>query len=226
MRKPNKEEVSLLEQALLKVADSVGTSQESIVKEFKSFGLKIEDWSDVWSTDIENCRMIANDYKKYAKIQAGAAGAGFGVGGWAAMVPDMAALATINIRQIQCIAMSYGFNIQSEGEKAEVWTVMAACVGVDQAATAVGKEAAKYWGKYILRTPYSKMPLLAVIKQVAKYLGIKITKRGFAKMIPFIGSIFGGGLNYVMTEEIGAKAIEYFEGKKKFCVSKGFNPHS
>ena len=213
--KPNDDELGLIEAALIEIANTVGISEEKACLEYKSVcAIQVNSMEEVWDQDIEFARKTAEDWKLWAKIQAGSTGVGFGMGGLVTIIPDVTTLMGINLRMIQAIGLTYGFRFTSEAEKAELWVVIGSCLGVSQCMSAVGKEAGTYWAKYILRTPYAKMPLLQILKQVAKALGIKLTKRSFAKAVPFLASALGGAMNYSMTEDFGARAIEYFESKK------------
>ena len=71
----------------------------------------------------------------------------------------------------------------------------------------LSKEIVKRLPKYAL----TKTVIYPIVKQVAKWIGIKLTKDSFAKglgkVIPILGGVISGGLTYV-TFKPGAKKLK------------------
>ncbi|MCO4783323.1 MAG: EcsC family protein [Candidatus Cloacimonetes bacterium] len=221
----NNEELGRIEKALLEVANNVGISETKTFNKYSNVcGLEAQSIEEVWLQDLECARKISEDWKKWAKIQAGSSGVGFGMTGLVGLIPDITVLMAINLRMIQAIALTYGFSFTSEQEKIELWFVIGSCLGVSQYRDIVGKSASKSWDKYIQGTPCNDRPLSLVLRKIAKALSIKLTKKSVVKTVPLLASPVGGAMNYSMTESVGVKAIDYFEEKKKYCIHKKFNP--
>ena len=85
--------------------------------------------------------------------------------------------------------------------------VAAANEGLQELAKIVSKEVVKRLPKYAL----TKTLIYPIVKQVAKWIGIKLTKDTFAKglgrLIPIVGGVVSGGLTYV-TFKPGAKKLK------------------
>jgi uncharacterized membrane protein len=70
----------------------------------------------------------------------------------------------------------------------------------NQALKALEKELAKQFVKRLPRVALTKYSIYNIVKQVAKWIGIKITKDSFAKnvgkLVPIVGAPISGGMTY------------------------------
>jgi hypothetical protein len=65
-----------------------------------------------------------------------------------------------------------------------------------------------------IRQYLSKETLKAFQKLMLKYFGLKVTQKGMiTKTLPIIGSLIGGGWNYLEVSNIKSRTIGYFENK-------------
>jgi hypothetical protein len=65
-----------------------------------------------------------------------------------------------------------------------------------------------------IRQYLSKETLKAFQKIMLKYFGLKVTQKGMiTKTLPIIGSLIGGGWNYLEVSKIKSRTIGYFENK-------------
>jgi hypothetical protein len=65
-----------------------------------------------------------------------------------------------------------------------------------------------------IRQYLSKETLKAFQRIMLKYFGLKVTQKGvITKTLPIIGSLIGGGWNYLEVSRIKSRTIGYFENK-------------
>ena len=129
-----------------------------------------------------------------------------------AAVADITSYFAFIIRVVQELAYLYGFeefefhedNVDSETMNL-VLIFLGTMFGVQGASSVLGKLAnsiAKQISKNLARQALTKGTIYPIVKQVAKTVGIRMTKQIFAdslaSAVPVIGSLASGGLTYVM----------------------------
>lgn len=106
-------------------------------------------------------------------------------------------------------------------DAAEMLTIFVGVMGGVAAANKVIQEIAEQVQKEVLRRlpryALTKGVLYPLIKQIAKWVGINLTKqsfsRGVSKLVPIIGGIVSGGLTYVTFKPQSKKLKEQLRGK-------------
>ncbi|MCH5235616.1 MAG: hypothetical protein J1E16_09990 [Muribaculaceae bacterium] len=154
--------------------------------------------------------IISNHTTKVTAISA-AAGIPGGFAMFGTIPADMAQFYWHYLVMAQKLAYVYGWpdlrNEQNElGEGAQqILTVfMGIGFGLEAAHGAIRKiaiEAAKHWAKKLPQMTLTKTFWYPIIKNIAKFIGVKITKdsvgKAAGKIIPFIGAVFSGGLTLI-----------------------------
>lgn len=160
---------------------------------------------------------IADEVIKYERTCVSGISAALGLPGGAAMaatVPaDIAQYYGYMLRATQKLMYLYGFPSigLEEGEggvDSETLNILIVCMGVmfgvagaNKALKAVAKALALGVEKQLLRTALTKGTLFPVVKKVARWFGVKMTKEVFAgffkKAIPVVGSVVAGGLTFL-----------------------------
>jgi uncharacterized membrane protein len=127
----------------------------------------------------------------------------------------------------QKLAYIYGYpdlcdeNGNFTEDAAEMLTIFVGVMGGVAAANKVIQEIAEQVQKEVLRRlpryALTKGVLYPLIKQIAKWVGINLTKqsfsRGVSKLVPIIGGIVSGGLTYVTFKPQSKKLKEQLRGK-------------
>ena len=127
----------------------------------------------------------------------------------------------------QKLAYIYGYpdlcdeNGNFTEDAAEMLTIFVGVMGGVAAANKVIQEIAEQAQKEVLRRlpryALTKGVLYPLIKQIAKWVGINLTKqsfsRGVSKLVPIIGGIVSGGLTYVTFKPQSKKLKEQLRGK-------------
>ena len=137
----------------------------------------------------------------------------------------------------QKLAYIYGYpdlcdeNGNFTEDAAEMLTIFVGVMGGVAAANKVIQEIAEQVQKEVLRRlpryALTKGVLYPLVKQIAKWVGINLTKqsfsRGVSKLVPRIGGVVSGGLTYVtfkpqskkLKEQLRSKMLLAYENKKQ-----------
>ena len=137
----------------------------------------------------------------------------------------------------QKLAYIYGYpdlcdeNGNFTEDAAEMLTICVGVMGGVAAANKVIQEIAEQVQKEVLRRlpryALTKGVLYPLVKQIAKWVGINLTKqsfsRGVSKLVPIVGGIVSGGLTYVtfkpqskmLKDQLRSKMLLAYENKKQ-----------
>lgn len=144
-----------------------------------------------------------------------AEGAGAGALGLLGLAADIPALFTICLREIQEIALCYGYDVTTPEEKEYMLQVLRTGSTGDIKAKMEFLIMLKQIEQILLKVSWKKMTsdlaakqisllsLLAAVKQFAKSLGFQLTKRKALQTVPFIGALFGASFNATFVNDIG-----------------------
>jgi len=160
---------------------------------------------------------IADEVIKYERNCVSGISAALGMPGGVAMaatIPaDIAQYYGYMLRATQKLMYLYGFpaiDLDEEGQTfdSETMNTLIICLGVmygvagaNNALKAMAKALATGVEKQLLRQALTKGTIYPIVKSVAKWFGVKMTKQVFAgffkKAIPVVGGVIGGGLTFV-----------------------------
>lgn len=159
---------------------------------------------------------IADEVIKYERNCVSGISAALGMPGGVAMVAtipaDIAQYYGYMLRATQKLMYLYGFpaiNFDEEGQtfNSETMNTLVICLGVmygvagaNNALKAMAKALATGVERQLLRQALTKGTIYPIVKSVAKWFGVKMTKQVFAgffkKAIPVIGGVIGGGITF------------------------------
>ena len=153
-----------------------------------------------------------------------ASGASFAAGlpggfGMAATIPaDLLQLQWNAVQMAQKLAYLYGWpDLLENGEvdedtELELTLLFGAMMGVAAAEKALAELARRFSGQVFRRLPrqaLTKTVYYPIVKQVGKWIGISVTKRGFAggvaKAVPLIGGVVSAGLTAATIRPMGKR---------------------
>lgn len=166
---------------------------------------------------VKEIDKIADEVIKFERNCVSGISAALGVpGGWAmvATIPaDIAQYYGYLLRATQKLLYLYGFpeiDTEEEGNKFDDGTmntliicfgVMYGTAGANNALKAMAKALGVGVEKQLLKKALTKGTIYPIVKSVAKWFGVKMTKEVFAgffkKAIPIVGGILGGGITYL-----------------------------
>lgn len=183
----------------------------------------VSSLSDLRNKDLELSDKLANEVHNWAISVAVAEGAGTGVFGLPAAIVDVPAIITLALRTVHKIGVCYGYECSSELDQRFIYGVMAAS-GANSIEEKVGALAAlKYIENLLAKVTWKKIAekaaenqlgkeaAILTIKNLAKELGINITKRKALASIPVIGAAIGGSVNGWYIKEVGWAARRLFQ---------------
>jgi uncharacterized protein (DUF697 family) len=175
------------------------------------------------SKDLELSDRLADEVHNWAIGIGVVEGAATGAAGIFGAPVDVPAIITLALRTIHKIGICYGYETKSELDKQFVLGILAvsAANSATEKVTAVAtlrtlqvtiqKVTWKKMTERAAANQFSKEAAIIGIKNLAKQLGINITKRQALVAIPIIGAAVGGSVNGWYIKEVGWAARRYFQ---------------
>src|SRR5271163_2287854 len=162
-----------------------------------AYRLPISGYHGVYSLDMGELDAVADDLIRGGMKLAAAEGAGFGLGGLITIFPDLGILSAITMRTIQKLSLVYGFQFNTDHEIAELWIAAASAAGVDISRELLEKE--------VVNTFVPR-----VIQRIAARASAEVVEKWAGRVIPFVSSAIGAGLNYWFVRAWGERAKAHF----------------
>jgi len=162
-----------------------------------AYRVPISGYHGVYSLEIRELDVIADSIIRSGMKMAAVEGAGFGLGGFLTIVPDMGILSAITMRTIQKLSLLYGFEYNTDDEIAELWIAAASAAGVDL-------------GRDLLEREVVNKFVPVVIKRIAARASGEVVEKWTARVIPLASSALGAGLNYWFVQAWGQRAMFHF----------------
>lgn len=178
---------------------------------------------ELQSQDLMLSDELANKVHNWAIGIATLEGGGTGAAGLPGMVIDIPAIITLALRTIHKIGVCYGFEVRTKEDREFILTIMATSGSNDMreklAALAIlrsidvkiTKQAGKSPGQRAAHEKMSQDAAIIGIKNLAKQLGINLTKRKTLQAIPAFGAIVGASVNGWYIKEVGWAARRAFQ---------------
>jgi len=162
-----------------------------------AYRLPVTGYHGVYSLEVREIDVVADDIIRSGMKLAAVEGAGFGLGGLITIVPDLGILSAITMRTIQKLSLVYGFQFNTDDEIAELWIAAATAAGVDISRELLEKEVVN---KFVPR----------VIQRIAARASTEVVEKWAGRMIPLVSSALGAGLNYWFVRAWGERAKAHF----------------
>ena len=199
---------------------------EAIFKEYRDSGHPVNTHADLLKLDLEDLDKtigwLAAKYKGIALAE----GAGTGVFGALGIPPDIIALVTYNLRAIGEYATYCGFDVASQEERLFAMHVLGLASSTNDAAKGVAMaqlvKIAQDVAKKKAWKDLQKHAFVRIIQQIAKALGVRLTKAKLAQTIPVAGAVVGAGFNTYYTAKVCDAA--YYLYRERFLARKYGDP--
>jgi hypothetical protein len=158
-------------------------------------------------------------------------GSGTGFFGLPGVAADVPAVITLALRTIHKVGVCYGYECNSKLDKKFVLGVMsasgsnsvkekvAALAALRSIEVALAKVTWKKMAQKAAEKQLGKEAAILTIKNLAKQLGVNITKRKALASIPFIGAAVGGSVNGWYIKEVGWAARRAFQ--ERWLIENG-----
>src|ERR1700728_3588237 len=176
-----------------------------------AYRLPVSGYHGVYSLEVGELDMVADDLIRGGMKLAAAEGAGFGLGGLITIIPDLGILSAITMRTIQKLSLVYGFQYNTDNEIAELWIAAASAAGVDISRELLEKEVVN---KFVPR----------VIQRIAARVSAEVVEKWAGRMIPLVSSGLGAGLNYWFVRAWGERARAHFRQRHLQLRERSQNP--
>src|ERR1700689_2040660 len=173
-----------------------------------AYRLPISGYHGVFSLEVGELDMVADDLIRGGMKLAAAEGAGFGLGGLMTIIPDLGILSAITMRTIQKLSLVYGFQYNTDNEIAELWIAAASAAGVDISRELLEKEVVN---KFVPR----------VIQRIAARASVEVVEKWAGRVIPLASAAIGAGLNYWFVRAWGQRAKAHFRGRHLAVRQRG-----
>ncbi len=179
--------------------------------------------SELKSHDLEKSDTLANNVHNWAIGIATTEGGATGTFGLPGMAVDIPATIVLALRTIHKIGVCYGFEVKTKHDKEFVLGILAASGSNDMGEkiaalttlrwveVAIAKQTWKSLGQKAAQEQLGKEAGIIAIKNLAKQLGINLTKRKALQAIPAIGALVGASVNGWYIKEVGWAARHAFQ---------------
>ena len=186
---------------MLKGLRSVEVDPEDFRKHLaEKHGLWVPHFGRMKDVPIEKLDAIAERMIHDSQRLAMAQGAGFGLGGVLAVLPDAGFLTVITLRLIQRLCLLYGFEEDGTEKRLQMWMAAGAAAGIDFSKDLAEKQmieklAPKIAGRLALR------------------IGEESAEKWVGRIVPLASSAIGGALNYTFVKCWGRRVQKHLREK-------------
>lgn len=196
---------------------------EAIFEEFRKAGHhEIKSHDDLVRLDLAEIDKVVGWLGAKYKGIALAEGAGAGAAGAAGLIVDIPALITLNLRAIGEYAAYYGFDTTRQEERLFAFNVLGlASSPTDASKTLAMAQLVRIAQDVAKKTTWKELEKSAFVKimqEIAKALGIRLTKAKLAQSIPIMGAVIGGGFNSYFTMKVCDSAFYLY--RERFLANK------
>jgi|ERR1700728_135812 len=187
-----------LTKALTRAYSTVQVDPSKFLLQLRTaYRLPISGYHGVYSLDMGEIDVVADEIIRSGMKLAAVEGAGFGLGGLITIFPDLGVLSAITMRTIQKLSLVYGFQFSTDDEIAELWIAAASAAGVDISREILEKEVVN---KFVPR----------VIQRIAARASAEVVEKWAGRLIPLTSSAIGAALNYWFVRAWGERAKAHF----------------
>src|ERR1700728_1016723 len=122
-----------LTKALTRAYSTVQVDPSKFLLQLRTaYRLPISGYHGVYSLDMGEIDVVADEIIRSGMKLAAVEGAGFGLGGLITIFPDLGVLSAITMRTIQKLSLVYGFQFSTDDEIAELWIAAASAEVVEK----------------------------------------------------------------------------------------------
>jgi hypothetical protein len=203
--------------------------RETIAKRLTHLPDPANPSAELWARD-KQARISWNVHVGLAAAE----GAGTGAVGLPGLVADIPAFLTITLRQLQEMAVIYGFDPDAPEERDYLLHVLRTGGAGDRKYKLEYLLVLKQVEELLLRASLrnaagqlaarelSKFSLVATLRQLAHTLAVQLTKRKALQMIPVIGAVVGGCFNAAFIHDVANAGYHCY--RRRFLQNSGILP--
>lgn len=193
------------------------------------FDANIEDLADMKRLTIDQLRFISNQHLARQRLLSFSQGGVVGIGGLFLVALDLPLMLTINLRSIQLIAITYGYDLKKPYELMLVLKVFHVAT-LPKTMQKEGwlcllQELDEYEDEWLLfnekNNDKSTVWLQQPIKQIGKGFMLHLLRNKLIQGIPLFGMAIGAASNYFLAKQVSEIAHHFYQ--KRFLLEKGIN---
>lgn len=196
--------------------------QHTIYDEFRQAGHSLETPADLAALRLEDIDKVAGFLDAKYKSLAAVEGAATGATGLPGIVVDVPALVTLNLRAIGEYATYYGFDVAVQRERLFAMHVLGLASSPTDAAKQVAMaQLVRIAHDVAMRKTWVALEehaFVQIIQQIARAVGIRLTKAKLAQVVPAVGAAVGLGFNAYYTARVCDAA--YYLYRERFLAKK------
>lgn len=188
---------------------------------------QVSDIETLRSKSLELSDSLADNVHNWAIGFGAAEGGAGGFLGFTALAVDIPFVISLALRTIRKIGLCYGYKCEDEVGRQMVLRILALAGSDEQKDKLVTigvlqtlKVASKKSWKIVAGSAGGKAIQILSIKEIARQLGISITKRSIGKVVPLVGGVMGAALNADFIRDVGWAARRTFQEQWLFDNDK------
>ena len=200
-----------------------GTSKYLIDNEKFKKDCNISDIKDLKNRSLIECDNLADEIHNWAIAYAATEGGITGATGIVGMAVDIPAIITLAFRTINKIGMCYGFESRTEEDNQTILSILSvagantmkekqlALLTLKQLEVIIIKTTWKKMAQKATENEFTKEAGIIALKNLAKQLGINLSKRKALQVVPVIGAAVGASVNGLFIQDISWAARRIFQ---------------
>ena len=179
----------------------------------------VSDINELQHKDLELSDRLANVCHNWAIGIALSEGGAAGFFGLPGMVADIPALITMSLRLIYKVGLCYGYQCKTDDDKKYALAILSAAGANTVQEKAISVATLQAVRNTINKVTWKKMAenkvgieaAIIAIRNLAKMLGVNITKRKAAQAVPIIGAGVAAAMNGDFVRDVGWAARRMFQ---------------
>ncbi|WP_099351992.1 EcsC family protein [Fredinandcohnia onubensis] len=203
-------------------------ARERLIRSARVFNQDIEDISDLKELTIDQLIYLTENQIAKHRLYSFAQGGLSGTGGLLLLGTDIPGITVLNLRIVQLIAMTYGYEVNTPYEMMTSLKVFHAATlpkrmrfqgweELTQGADGSNQNQYFYNGSEDLTDEtWLELPLKHIVKAVA----ISVLRKRMIQGIPLVSMAIGAGMNYQLTRQVSDYAHNYY--RLRFLKEKEF----
>jgi hypothetical protein len=183
----------------------------------------VKEFAELLDADLQKCDRLANGVHDWAIGLATTEGGVAGFFGLPGMVADVPVIISFALRTIHSVGLAYGFTLEKEEDRRFALGILAASgansieekvaalAALRAIQVALAKQTWKKMAQQAAQSTLGKEAGIIAVRNLAKQLGINLTKRKAAQAIPVIGAGVGASVNGWWIKDVGWAARRAFQ---------------
>jgi hypothetical protein len=178
------------------------------------FSVEIKEATQTRSIPLPTLDQAAGDAIRQSQFDGALQGGFLGAGGISTIPMDVMWLVSASVRLTQRIAITYGFGVRSDEEKAAVWTVLGEAAGVepgdDHQTPSVSQLLLNSVPNVLQTSPYHQVLMFKLVREIILQLLWKEGQQGLRRFFPVAGGVIGAVSNYRFLANVGEVAKKHY----------------